>query len=311
VGTRLTMAARLAGLTAVVALLGGCLSLDPYLFSGEEISSYKLDAYTGERECASYITQRGPLPQSEIHALRISSGSETLAGFLLNADSVCSPADTLILYFHGKSDHIDLYWARTRMLHEAGYPVVVIDYRGFGLSTGEPTEDGLYEDGAASLRYIRERLGDPHVVVYSYSLGTLVGCKVTADQPDSQIIKLVLEAPIGSVTTIVDDGTWLPIPGEFVTTYSGDNTERIERVLIPLLWLHGTADGTLGRETNGTPIWNNYPGSDGAYVKVEGGGHTNLPQTLGSDYNRYIETVRYFVQGEHRNHAEYYTGFKP
>ncbi|MBD3241719.1 MAG: alpha/beta fold hydrolase, partial [Chitinivibrionales bacterium] len=274
--------------------MAGCLELDPFLFGGEELTQYSLDSYTGVRECSDYIDLAGPVEPSLVHAVSFGSGGETLHGVLLHRNSVCTSSDTLILYFHGKSYHIDYYWPRVRMLYDAAegrYPIFAIDYRGYGMSSGEATEDGLYQDGASALAYVRKELGDPSVILYAYSLGSLIGCKTAADDASGRVVALALEAPIGAISTIVSDATYLNIPGSAVTTYTGDNTERIKRVDLPLLWLHGTDDETLAIETNGQPVWDSYAGPDGAAVIVGGGGHANLPQSMSSDYSRYKTTV--------------------
>lgn len=182
-----------------------------------------------------------------------------------------------------------------RLLYASGYAVFTIDYRGYGMSTGKPTEDGIYQDGMAALSYLRDSLGNPVVIVYAYSLGSMVGCEIASKDTARQIARLILEAPIGSVQSIIEDGSFLDIPGSYLTTYSGNNVEKIKSITIPLFWIHGTQDGTLNRETHGLPVWNNYNGAEGYYIRVEGAGHRTCPQTIG--YAKYIGCVRDFIQG--------------
>jgi pimeloyl-ACP methyl ester carboxylesterase len=291
---RLSRGILLIGFLTGVALLAGCMKLDPFLFSEEKTTSYMLDAYTGKRECSDAIDSLGPLADSVIHQINLTSGNNAIASLFLHNDTICDTSDTLILYFHGKSDNNDYYWPRIRLLYATGYPVFAIDYRGFGKSTGTPTEEGINEDGLSALNYIYLYLGNPKVLVYAFSLGSLVGCELASTDNQHRISKLILEAPIGSVETMVEDGSYLNLPGSYLTTFTGDNTERIKRVTIPLLWLHGTKDETLNRETNGLPIWNNYTGEKGCYHAAEGAGHTTIPQTIG--YNDYISCVRDFIR---------------
>jgi pimeloyl-ACP methyl ester carboxylesterase len=291
----------IAAIIASVALLfSNCFNLDPFLFSGKKESGYLFDNYTGERECGDYLSKAGPFPASLMRQFTVRSGGETIAGVYLmhaEADSVLGPTDTLLLYFHGKADNIDFYWPRTRLLYDVGYPTMVIDYRGFGMSSGTTSEQGLYEDARAAMRYIRETLGNPRVIIYGFSLGSIPSCEIASTDTGRQVMMLLLEAPIGSVATIVENGTQLAIPGSFLTTYDGNNAEKIRKVKVPFLWLHGTRDETLNRETHGLPVWNNYPDPDrrGRYIKVEGGGHADLPQTMSADYREYIRYVRSFI----------------
>jgi pimeloyl-ACP methyl ester carboxylesterase len=272
------------------------MSLDPFLFDGEPDHRYEFDAYTGEQECADYIDSAGALPDSVIHVLSMRSGSETIAAVYLDTVDSRTPSDTVVLYLHGKSDHIDYYWPRTRLLYATGYPTLAVDYRGFGQSTGETTEEGIYEDGESAMAYLRDSLGDPLVWVYGFSLGSLVACKLAEEDPRGRIVRLTLESPIGSVQTIIADGTYMAFPSSYVSTYTGDNTERIKNIDLPFLWIHGTNDETLAMETHGQRIWDNYRGSEGYKMIVGGGGHGTVPETIG--YTTYIEAIQAFIRGE-------------
>jgi hypothetical protein len=287
------------GVAAILCcLVGGvsCVNLDPFLFSGQSVDSYQLDSYTGEMECRDALDSLSPLPDEHIRHVVIASGDESIIGLFCSTAPVADSADTIIVYFHGKSDNIDRYWARIRLLYETGFPVLAVDYRGFGLSSGESTEASLYEDGRATLAYVRDNLGNPHVVVYSYSLGSIIGCEMAiADGARERVAQLVLEAPIGSIETIVKDGAYLNIPASYVTSYEGDNSRKIQETDIPLLWLHGSEDETLDREKHGAPVWNNYAGSRGCAIKVDGCTHTGIPSVIG--YSRYIELIGDFLRG--------------
>jgi abhydrolase domain-containing protein 17 len=289
---------------AVPALLAGCFSLDPFLFSGEPLTSYQFDKYTGERECSDVIDTVKALEASGLapavadtafRQYRIKSGDGEISVVLLSqVPPPFTTTDTVAVYFRGKGPHIDFYWPRTRLLYAAGYPAVILDYRGFGMSEGSATEASISEDGHATMKFVHDSLGNPRVVAYAYSLGSLVGCDVLANGSYPQVISLVLEAPIGSIETIVENGSIVDIPGSYLSTYTGNNAERIKAIHVPLLWIHGTNDETNDRETQGLPIWNNHPGK-GYYIKTIGAKHTTNPQVIG--YSRYVRTIRSFIQG--------------
>lgn len=279
----------------LVLVFSGCMSLDPFLFKGKEVDRYLFDDYSGGPECEDAVDSLGPVESSTVHEVSMVSGDAEIAGILVSEATEFDSTDTVILYFHGTSKHIDHYWPRTRLLAATGYPVFTIDYRGYGLSSGEPTEQGIYEDGYAALDYLRENLGNPNVVVYSYSLGSLVGCEVASRNPNGRIIALVLEAPIGSVETLVQDAVYMNLPGSYVTSFSGKNVEKIKEVTVPLLWFHGTGDETLDLQTNGKQVYRNYAGEQGWYRIVKGAGHQTIPSVIG--YDRYVKGVADFVSG--------------
>jgi pimeloyl-ACP methyl ester carboxylesterase len=295
---------RIAAIAVAGLLIAGCLSLDPFLFSGEKLTAYSFDDYTGERECSDALDtvkameaagQAPVVTDACIRQYRLASGDGAIAVALLACTSPPFDVDdTIIVYFRGKGPHTDFYWPRTRMLHAAGYPVLTLDYRGFGMSSGTATEASISEDGHALMRFVADSLGNPRVIVYAYSLGSLVGCDVLASGRYPLVIGLVLEAPIGSIQTLAENSCFLDIPGSYVTTYTGDNVKRIRAIHAPLLWIHGDRDETNDRETNGLPIWNNHPG-DGVFLKAIGAGHTANPSVIG--YRRYILAIRAFCSG--------------
>jgi pimeloyl-ACP methyl ester carboxylesterase len=290
---------RIGAPAAAVMLAAGCLSLDPFLFKGEELSNYQFDDYAGEQECSDAIDSLGPLqPSDTARLIMLASGPERIAALFLAPktwDTAIAGSDTVILYFHGNAKHLDYYWPRVRLLHAAGYAVFAVDYRGYGMSSGTPTEEGLYEDGRAAVAFLRDSLGDPHLMVYAYSLGSIIGCETAYRDAAGRIDRLLLEAPIGSIQTLIEDGSYLNLPGSYLSTFEGDNAEKIKSIGVPLLWVHGTEDGTVYRETNGRAVWNNYHGQEGQYLRVIGGAHTTCPQTIG--YARYRGAVRAFCSG--------------
>lgn len=278
----------------IISILSGCLSLDPFLYSEEGLSEYKMYDYTGEMECSDAIEFLDDNGYERAYTKEYSfkSGKETIYAILANTDSLISSSDTVILYLHGTSNHIDFVWTRVALLAATDYPIFAIDYKGYGKSEGEPTEQGLNEDGYSALKFIRDSLGVNNIIVYAYSLGSLIGCEIAAN--DSNLLTLVLETPIGSVETLVQDASYLNLPGSYATTFTGNNIKRIKNVTMPLFWMHGDEDETLYIETNGKPIWENHPGEVGYCIRVKGAGHTDIPKIIG--YGRYIEILKDFFQ---------------
>ncbi|MBD3392549.1 MAG: hypothetical protein GF418_10715 [Chitinivibrionales bacterium] len=285
---------------AIVALICGCLSLDPFLWKEEPLDEYQLDSYAGEMECADAIDTLlawgDTLDTSRIHHVPFSSEGETIWAILLAEDSVLTPQDTLILYFYGRTRNIDFYWTRVRLLHATGFPTMVVDYRGYGKSTGEPSEDALYADGRAALSHIRAVLGAPTVMLYAYSTGTWIGCELVSTDAEGQIARLMLEAPYNSVETMIQDATYLNLPGSYLTTLEGKNADKIKKADVPFLWLHGMEDQTLNIETHGYPVWENYRGQSACRILVPSADHTEVPSTMG--YRRYVDCIRAFIKGD-------------
>jgi fermentation-respiration switch protein FrsA (DUF1100 family) len=138
--------------------------------------------------------------------------------------------------FGGRPD----YYARMRDL---GLEVFAFDYRGFGESTGTPDEQGLYDDAAASYRYLTESLGVPaeRIVIFGHSLGTGVAIELASRVKAGG---LIVEAPY---TSIVDVGQELyPLmPVSVIATQRFPSIDRIGSLRMPKLFLHSPEDDVI------------------------------------------------------------------
>jgi fermentation-respiration switch protein FrsA (DUF1100 family) len=92
---------------------------------------------------------------------------------------VAAPRGT-VLVCHGNAGHMGHRLPLLRMFHRLGYAVFIFDYRGYGRSSGRPSEDGLYRDARAAWEYLaRERGATPEdMVFYGESLGGAVAARL-------------------------------------------------------------------------------------------------------------------------------------
>src|SRR5215510_6781205 len=97
-----------------------------------------------------------------------------------------------IVYFHGNGGNLSLWMPVFAALHELGYRVLAIDYRGYGRSSGTPSEEGIYRDAEAAVRHAaahRARPGRP-LVFWGRSLGGPVAAAATrVVRPDGLILE--------------------------------------------------------------------------------------------------------------------------
>ena len=71
---------------------------------------------------------------------------------------------------------MDYYWQRAKLLANCGnaFGVLMFDYRGYGLSEGSPTEEGLYEDVRAAYKWlIDQNVSAENIIAYGFSLAQL------------------------------------------------------------------------------------------------------------------------------------------
>ncbi len=144
-----------------------------------------------------------------------------------------------LLYFHGNAGSFATRYERIRKYLAEGYGVVMMTYRGFGGSTGTPSEAANVADAKAVYDQLR-REGIPagKIVLYGELLGTGVAMQVAAEKP---VAGVILDAPY---TSIVDLAAihypWLPV--RFLMTDRYESLPLAHRITVPVLIVHGTED---------------------------------------------------------------------
>lgn len=288
----------------IVIALASCYQLDDLAFpSDNTITSYQLDNYTGETDMV--LPDSLKIAQDKITLLTLDSKSETESepvkiAALYIGDLSRIKTDTIIVYCHGQADHIDFYWPRAKLLANVGgknhYGVLMMDYRGYGLSKGEPTEEGMFADVIASLRWLKEKgVSNSRTIMYGFSLGTVPATELAARFSEFLPSKLILESPMASTNNLTQESSLINVSATFITTLKFNNAETIKEVKQPFLWMHGTADDYLAI-TNGEIIYTNYCGIYKEAHRVEGAKHgaNGVPQTLG--WSAYFKIVDDFIK---------------
>ena len=164
------------------------------------------------------------------------------------ADRADAPA---VLYFHGSRWNLTGQLTRIRQLHEFGFSVLAIDYRGFGQSPGGvPSEQSVYEDARIAWKRFTELVPDSSErFIYGHSLGGAVAVdlaaeldRVTAEGGAEPARGLIVES---SFTTLVDVAKALSyswVPAQWILSQKFDTLDKITQVKMPVLFVHGAAD---------------------------------------------------------------------
>ncbi len=189
----------------------------------------------------------------------------------------------LAIYFHGNGGALRNRVHRFRALADAGYGLVALSYRGYGGSTGSPSEEGLIADAQAAYAFATARVPPERIVVWGESLGTGVAVALASTQ---RVGRLVLDAPFTSAADVGARVYWyLPVQLLMKDPFRSD--ERIGKVTAPLLVLHGARDNVvpiaLGERLFARA---NEPKR---FVRFANGGHNDL------DDHGALETVRAFI----------------
>ena len=148
---------------------------------------------------------------------------------------------SVVVLFHGAGDVLARRIPRYRALVADGTGLVALSYRGYGGSTGLPTEPGVLLDAAAAYEFAAERYPPERIVVWGISLGTGPAVAIAAER---RIGKLILEAPFTSTVDVA--ASFMPfVPVRTLMKDQFRSDERIGRVTSPLLVLHGERDRTV------------------------------------------------------------------
>ena len=158
------------------------------------------------------------------------------------------PADFVLLYSHGNAGNISHNLDSVRQFQGLGLGVYLYEYRGYGASTGQPTEAGLYRDADAAYKFLRERLGisEQRIIIFGRSLGGAVAAQLATRVPARA---LIIESTFTSAVNVAASVYWY-LPVGLLARNRFESLERLrERDLqdwqgrpLPLLVIHSRED---------------------------------------------------------------------
>jgi len=173
------------------------------------------------------------LPRAEEVTLTSADGERLIAWYV--PPQSLKP---LVIYFHGNGGALNLRADRFRWLTTHGFGLLGLSYRGYGGSSGKPSETGLLLDASAAYDFAAARYPAGRIVLWGESLGTGVAVALAAKRP---IGGLILDSPFTSAADI-GAAAYPFVPVRWFIKDSFRSDERIGRVRAPLLVLHGEQD---------------------------------------------------------------------
>jgi uncharacterized protein len=182
------------------------------------------------------------------------------------------PDAPVLLYLHGARWDVRGSAHRMRRLHELGFSVLGIDYRGFGQSTPTlPSESFAYEDARAAWDWLGRQHPQLERYVFGHSLGSAVAVHLATETQDAA--GLIVEGSFTSIPDVVGTFAWGWLPVSPLITQRFDSASRVAKLRVPLLVVHGSED-TLIRPALGRALFDKAP-EPKRFVMVQGGSHHN------------------------------------
>jgi pimeloyl-ACP methyl ester carboxylesterase len=173
---------------------------------------------------------------------QVTTDGETIAAWFVPASSP-TPDTWTVLFCHGNAGDIGDRIGSIQTFHELGLNVFIFDYRGYGDSTGNPSERGTYADAEAAWRYLTEVRGiaPERILLFGRSLGGAVASWLATKHLPG---KLLLES---AFTSAADMGARMfPIfPVRLLTRNRYDTARRIASIRCPVLIAHSPEDQTV------------------------------------------------------------------
>lgn len=194
-----------------------------------------------------------------------------------------------IVYFHGNGGNLSVWLPVLATLHRLGYGVLAVDYRGYGLSSGTPSEQGIYSDAEATVRHAAQtRSSTRPLVFWGRSLGaTAAASAARVIEPDG----LILEGGFPDKAAVIRTHLLFRALNVF-SSYRFPTVDLLRGFLKPVLVLHGTRDSiipfALGRE-----LFDRLEGPK-QFVPIEGADHNDF---FDEGRNDYWEPVARFIDG--------------
>lgn len=212
----------------------------------------------------------------EVVRLTTSDGETIVAWQLEPPDPIAD-----VVYFHGNGGNLSVWLPVLAGLHARRLRVLAVDYRGYGLSSGHPSEEGVYRDAEAVARHAarhRSRSAEGPLVFWGRSLGgPIAAAAAGVVRPDG----LVLESSFPDKAAVIRSHPVLRLLNVF-SAYRFETVKLLNDFRRPVLVLHGSRDSVvpfaLGREL--------YDRLDAPkrLVEISGADHNDLIDAARADY---------------------------
>jgi uncharacterized protein len=206
------------------------------------------------------------VPDAKLHALYLHQPTEQSKG--------------IVLFLHGNAGNLETWFTHTDFWLSTGYDVLMLDYRGFGKSTGKiESEAQLNDDVLRAWNYVAHNYKDKKKVFFGRSLGTGLATKLATQTPADLV---VLVAPYTSMIAMAREYyPWVP---SFILRYPLPTDQLLPQLNTKILLLHGTSDKLIASEHSKHLVTLN---PNARLVEIKGAGHSDIHH-----FDTYTDTLK-------------------
>lgn len=202
------------------------------------------------------------------------------------------PDALVLLYFHGNGINIGANVAHAHRFHQLGFSVLLIGYRGYGLSEGSfPSEASVYQDAVAAWDYLVNELQikPEQIFLYGHSLGGAIAIDLAVQHPAAG---LIVDSSFTSIREVVDyQGQFWMFPVNLILNQRFDSISKVRSLQVPVLFIHGTADRIVPAAMS-QQLYAAAPEPKHLLLIPEAG-HNNVAEVGGSQY---LQAVKWLVE---------------
>ncbi len=179
-----------------------------------------------------------------------------------------------LIYFHGNAEDVDRAWRdAARLASIVNADLLVFDYRGYGLSEGQPSQAGLIADGIAAVEWVTTKTGvdSSQLLLVGRSLGSGVASAVAAQKPPKA---LVLVCSFNAMVEVA--ASQYPIfPVRWLMRNRFDSNQALNNALFPVLIVHGTEDSIVPIKFSRS-LFDAIPSPHKRFVEIPNRGHNDI-----------------------------------
>ena len=179
--------------------------------------------------------------------------------------------DGLILYYHGNAGDLSRWGKVVAYFQQFNYEVIVMDYRGYGKSTGNYDQDMMYAEAERWYAFAKTKTSEDRITLYGRSLGTTFATYVASkNKPE----RLILESPFKSLKDVARKRYWF-LPVRYLLKYEFPTHTFISGVQCEVSLFHGTQDRVVPFD-HSLELKRLLEERQTSWIPIEGGGHNDL-----------------------------------